>query len=214
MTSQEEIAKILLNNKAVTLSANPPYTWASGIKAPIYCDNRLLISFPEERKKIINGFKELISKHKLEFDVIGGTAMAAVPWAAFLAYEIGKPMVYIRPEPKDHGKGKQVEGFMQKGARILIVEDLISTGGSSLKSATACQREYDAQIIGVIAIFSYEMEKAKLTFTGTSLTFYTLSNFSSLIDVATQLDYLKPEDKENVLKWNADPENWWASTSK
>jgi orotate phosphoribosyltransferase len=214
MSRQQEIAKILLNNKAVTLSTNPPYTWASGIKAPIYCDNRLLISFPDDRKKIIDGFKELISEHKLRFDVIGGTAMAAVPWAAFLAYEIEKPMVYIRPEPKDHGKGKQVEGFMQKGARILIVEDLISTGGSSLKSRAACQREYDAQVIGVIAIFSYEMEKAKQAFAEASFPFYTLSNFSSLIDVATQSDYLKLKDKENVLKWSADPENWWVSISK
>ena len=213
MTTAEETAKILLSIKAVTVSTNPPYTWASGMKAPIYCDNRLLISYPEERRKIINGFKKLIADNNLQFDVIGGTAMAAVPWASFLAYELNKPMVYIRPEPKGHGKGKQVEGFMKPGSRVLIVEDLISSGGSSLKSAAACQREYNAVITNIIAIFNYQMNQSKQAFHATHISLHTLSNFSTLIDVATQENYLTPTEKKQALSWSEDPENWWSKIS-
>lgn len=207
MTPQE-IASILLNIKAVTLSTNPPYTWTSGIKAPIYCDNRLLISYPEERAKIIAGFEKLIEENNLEFDVIGGTATAAIPWASFLAMKLNKPLVYIRPKPKDYGAGKQVEGTMPKGARVLIVEDLISTGGSSIRSGEACEREFDAKVVAVIAIFNYEMEKSKQEFSTKNIPLFTLSNFSTLIQVATEQNYLKPEDKENVLQWSKDPEHW------
>ena len=213
MTTTQEIAKILLKIKAVTVSTNPPYTWASGMKAPIYCDNRLLISYPEERRKIIDGFKKLIVDNNLQFDVIGGTAMAAVPWASFLAYELNKPMVYIRPEPKAHGRGKQVEGFMKPGSRVLIVEDLISSGGSSLKSAAACEREYQAHITNVIAIFNYQMNRSKQAFQATNISLQTLSNFSTLIDVATQENYLTPTEKEQALSWSEDPENWWTKIS-
>ena len=128
----KEIAQILLEKQAVKISTDPPFTWTSGMKSPIYCDNRLLISYPEERKKILEGFKNLIAENNLEFDVIGGTATAAIPWAAFLAFDLDKPMVYIRPKPKGHGAGRRVEGTMEKGSRVLIVEDLISTGGSSI----------------------------------------------------------------------------------
>ncbi len=213
MTTAEEIAKILLKIKAVTVSTNPPYTWASGMKAPIYCDNRLIISFPEERKKVIMAFKKLVEERGIQFDIIGGTAMAAVPWASFLAYELNKPMVYIRPEPKAHGKGKQVEGFMKPGSKVLIVEDLISSGGSSLKSAAACQREHNATVTNVIAIFNYQMNQAKQAFTAANIMLDTLSNFSTLIDVATTENYLKPTEKKQALSWSADPENWWSTIS-
>ncbi len=213
MTIAQEIAHILLNVKAVTLSTNPPYTWSSGIKAPIYCDNRMLISFPAERKKVVEGFKKLVAENHLEFDVIGGTALAAVPWAAFLAYELNKPMVYIRPEPKAHGKGKQVEGVMESGAHVLIVEDLISTGGSSLKSAAACSKEYNARITDVLAIFNYEMTAAKTAFAEKNINLHTLSNFSTLVAVAEQEKYLTLEEKNQALSWSADPEHWWSKVS-
>ncbi len=213
MSIDQEIAHILLSAKAVTLSTNPPYTWSSGLKSPIYCDNRLLISFPEERKKIINGFVRLIEEKKIEFDVIGGTALAAVPWASFLAYTLNKPMVYIRPEPKDHGKGKQVEGALKNGARVLIVEDLISTGGSSLKSAAACMNERTAIVTDVIAIFDYQMSQAKKAFAEKNINLYTLSNFSTLLDTATTEHYLNSQEKEQALNWSADPEAWSARFS-
>lgn len=202
---------MLLDKQAVTLRIDPPFTWTSGIRAPIYCDNRLLISFPEERRNIVQGFKELIAEKKLEFDVVAGTATAAIPWAAFLAYELNKPMVYVRPEPKGHGAGKQVEGTMPAGARVLIVEDLISTGGSSIKSALACQKEYTAKIVGVLAIFTYEMAKAKESFEKENIACFTLSNFFTLIDVAVASNYLSEDSKEEVLSWSSDPENWWKS---
>ncbi len=163
---------------------------------------------------VVDGFKKLVQEKKLEFDVIGGTAMAAVPWASFLAYELNKPMVYIRPEPKDHGKGKQVEGMMPNGAHVLIVEDLISTGGSSLKSAAACLKEYNANVTDVLAIFNYEMTKAKDAFTNAGITLHTLSNFSTLINVAEQEKYLSNEEKNQAMSWSADPENWWNSLAK
>lgn len=208
MNTEEKIAEILLKLKAVNLSTNPPYTWTSGLKAPIYCDNRLIISYPTERQSIIDGFKDIIKQNNLSFDVIAGTATAAIPWAAFLAYELGTPMVYVRPEPKGHGAGKQVEGTMPKNARVLIVEDLISTGKSSIKSAEACEREFNAQIIGVLAIFTYEMEKGKNAFRVKKLPFFTLSNFSTLIEIASRTNYLAATEKENVLAWSKDPENW------
>ena len=211
MTTAEKIAHILLDTKAVMLNTNPPFTWTSGIKSPIYCDNRLLISYPDERGQIIAGMKQLVADNNLQFDVVGGTATAAIPWAAFLAYELGKPMVYIRPEPKAHGAGKQVEGRMDRGARVLIVEDLISTGGSSLRSAQACEREYGAKAVGIMAIFTYEMNKAKVAFAAAGIPQYTLSNFSTLIDVATTQNYLQPEQKASVLEWSHDPEHWQAS---
>src|SRR3989338_9576666 len=164
MDTEEKVAQALLNIKAVQVRINPPFTWNTGLLAPIYCDNRLLISYPKERDLIIKGFKELIVSNNLQFDVIAGTATAGIPWASFLAMELNKPMVYVRAHPKDYGKTKQVEGFMPTGSRVLIVEDLISTGRSSLTSATACQREYNAKIAGVIAIFDYQMERAQQSF--------------------------------------------------
>lgn len=213
MTIAEAIANVLLTVQAVRLSTNPPFTWTSGIKAPIYCDNRLLISYPKERQQIIEGFKQLIAENNLTFDVIGGTATAAIPWAAFLAHELNLPMVYIRPEPKKHGAGKQVEGTMKPGARVLIVEDLISTGGSSIRSADACVREYNASIVGIMAIFTYEMRQAKNASQERSIPFFTLSDFSTLVDVATEKNFLAPADKTAVLTWSEQPETWGIQAS-
>ena len=140
--------------------------------------------------------------------MLAGTATAAIPWAAFLAVELNKPMVYVRAQPKDYGATKQVEGFMQKGARVLIVEDLISTGRSSLTSAMACQREYKAQVEGVLAIFNYEMKRAKESFAENKIKLFALSNFSSLINVAAEAKYLNEEEKQSALSWSADPDAW------
>lgn len=206
--SPTEIAEILLNKKAVQISTNPPFTWTSGLRSPLYCDNRLLISFPEEREKIINAFIEIITENKIEFDVIGGTATAAIPWASFLAMKLRKPLVYIRPKPKEYGAGKQVEGTMERGSRVLIVEDLISTGGSSLRSAEACYKEYNATCVGVLAIFSYELEKAKQEFTSKKIPLFTLSNIASLLLVAEEKKYITPEQKNDIVQWKQNPETW------
>lgn len=207
MTLAQDIANILLEKKAVKISVDPPFTWTSGIKSPIYCDNRLLISYPKERQMILDGFKQLISDNDLQFDVLGGTATAAIPWAAFLAQELGKPMVYIRPKPKGHGAGKQVEGTMEKGARVLIVEDLFSTGGSSIRSAQACQREYEAEVVGVMAIFSYQMKKCVEAFAESGLKNFALSDFPTLVE---QLD-MNDEQKTLITQFKQDPAGWWGT---
>lgn len=208
MDEEKIIAKMLLDIKAVKVSVSPPFTWNTGLLAPIYCDNRLVISYPKERSLVTEGFKNLIEKNNLEFDVFAGTATAGIPWASFLAAELNKPMVYVRAQPKDYGKAKQVEGFMPNGARVLIVEDLISTGRSSLTSAKACQREYGAQIVAVIAIFDYQMELAKQSFVDANINLLALSNFSSLVKVAAEQSYLTKEEKDNALSWGANPEAW------
>jgi len=208
MNTAKDIAGMLLEIKAVGVRLDPPYTWSSGMKRPIYCDNRLIISYPEHRQKVIDGFKELIKEHNLEFDVIGGTASAAIPWAAFLAYEIGKPMVYIKKKSKGYGMDKLVEGHMNEGDRILIVEDLISTGGSATRAAEACVNQCKDKITGVIAIFTYEMQEAKQTFSSVQFPLYTLTNFHELIDVATEQKYLSYEDKRESLRWSENPKAW------
>ena len=200
----ESIAQLLLQKKAVKISAEPPFTWTSGIKSPIYCDNRLLISFPEARKTVVEGFKNIITQNNLEFDVLGGTATAAIPWAAFLAQALDMPMVYIRPKPKGHGAGKQVEGTMKKGSRVLIVEDLFATGGSSIRSAEACVREFEAEIVGAMAIFTYGFDAATNGFKEAGIKTYTLSGFQTLVD---QLD-VSDEEKSMILDFAEDPQGW------
>ena len=208
MNQEETIAKMLLDIKAVQVKVNPPFTWNTGWLAPIYCDNRLLISYPTERSLVVKGFKDLIVSQNLEFDVIAGTATAGIPWASFLALELNKPMVYVRAQPKDYGKTKQVEGFMQKGSRVLIVEDLIATGRSSLTSAMACEREYEAKVIGVLAVFNYQMQVAEKLFDDTKTPLMALSNFSTLLKVAASEKYLTEEEKQSAMSWGADPEAW------
>ena len=210
MDIASDIACVLLERGAVRVCAEPPFVWTSGIRAPIYCDNRVLISFVEARNKIVEGFKNLIVENGLVFDVVGGTATAAIPWAAFLAAELEKPMVYVRPKPKGHGAGKQVEGTMDKGARVLIVEDLFSTGGSSIRSAEACVREFDAEVVGAVAIFTYEFEKARRGFEEAGISFFTLSCFSALV---RELD-ISDEEKKMILGFSSDPDGWWDKISK
>ena len=208
MKEEEIIAKMLLDIKAVKVKVNPPFTWNTGLLAPIYCDNRLLISYPQQRRVIVEGLKKLIADNNLQFDVIAGTATAGIPWASFLAAELNKPMVYVRSQPKDYGASKQVEGFMEEGARVLIVEDLISTGRSSLTTVAACQKEYNAQITGVLAIFNYQMQVANQSFWEAKIPLMTLSNFSALVSVAVAENYLTEEEKQNALSWGKDPEAW------
>jgi orotate phosphoribosyltransferase len=208
MTQEELTAKALLNIKAVRVKVNPPFVWNTGLLAPIYCDNRLLISYPKERSLIIEGFKKLIIKNNLQFDVVAGTATAGIPWASFLAMELNKPMVYVRAQPKDYGATKQVEGFMETGSRVLIVEDLISTGRSSLTSVLACQRECNARVVGVLAIFDYQMQIAKQSFSDAKIPLATLSDFSTLIKVAVEENYLTEKEKQDALSWGSEPEVW------
>jgi len=207
MNLARDIAETLLSIEAVKVKTNPPFTWASGIKSPIYCDNRKLISYPDGRKKVVEGFKQLIREKNIQFDVIGGTATAAIPWASFLAYDLNVPMIYIRPEKKDHGSGKQVEGELKEGKRVLIVEDLISTGGSSLKAVDALRHEA-CDVLGMAAIFSYEFPNAKQNFSNANCKLITLSNYSSLIDFALETGFISQNDVQTLRSWREAPESW------
>ena len=205
--ADKEVAKILLKLKAVTLRVDPPYKWTSGILAPIYTDNRLLISYPQERDEIINYFLELLKKNRIEFDVVAGTATAGIPWAAWIAEKLKKPMVYARKEAKGHGKENLIEGKLEKNSKVLVVEDLISTGGSSISTINAV-READCEADFCVAIFTYKMKKADENFKENKCRLFTLTDFNALVEVASETGYIKKDEKNVVLSWSKDPEKW------
>lgn len=203
----KQVAKDLLEINAVTLSPNKPFTWASGIKSPIYCDNRLTISYPKIRKEIAQGIANLIRDLFPEAQVIAGTATAGIPHAAWIAAELNLPMIYVRSKPKDHGQGRQIEGVVEKGQKTILIDDLISTGGSVLKAVEAAQKE-GADVIGVCGIFSYQLEAAKRNFAAVNIPFVTLTNYSELIEVAAQNNQITEEDRNLLHKWRESPKDW------
>lgn len=193
MSIEKKVAQDLLEIKAVSLSPNEPYTWASGIKSPIYCDNRITMSYPSVRREIAKGLAELIKRDYSEAEVIAGTATAGIPHAAWVAELLDLPMVYIRGKAKDHGKGNQIEGRITKNQKMVIIEDLISTGGSVIDAAVAAKNE-GADVIGAAAIFTYELPKGIENFKKHQLSFATLTNYSTLIDVALELGTIEAND--------------------
>lgn len=201
------LAEHLLTIGAVVLSPDQPFTWASGLRAPIYCDNRLTLSFPEVRRAIASGFASHIEAQGLKPDVIAGTATAGIPHAAWLAERLTLPMVYVRSRPKAHGKGNQIEGWLEARQRVVLVEDLISTGGSSLEAVQAL-REAEAEVVAVLGIFSYGLPVAAQRFADASVPLYTLTDFPTLLAVAAETGYLKPEAVDQLRTWNQDPEAW------
>lgn len=206
---EKEIAKSLLDVKAVFLRPNEPFTWASGIKSPIYCDNRLVLSFPEKRDLVKNGLVDLIKEAYPEVEVIMGTATAGIPMAALTADVMGIPMGYVRSSNKTHGKENKIEGRVLPGQKVVVVEDLISTGGSCIGVVEAL-RAAGAVVLGVAAIFSYQLQDAAENFGSIHCPFVTLSNYDALIDAALELDYIKHEDLEKLKAWKQDPkdESW------
>jgi orotate phosphoribosyltransferase len=202
-----DVAKILLDINAVTLSPQKPYKFVSGIFSPIYCDNRLLMSYPEKRKKIIDYFAEVIKERNLDFDIIAGIASSGIPYASWLAEKLGKPMIYIRKKSKVHGKENLIEGKLERNQKVIIIEDLISTGGSSVSGVEAV-RDQGGVVEYCLAIFTYEMEKAKENFRNANCELISLSNFTNLIEIASENNYIKHEDKTKTLEWNKDPQNW------
>lgn len=208
MTIAEQIAKNLLDVGAVQLRVDPPFVWTSGLNTPIYTDNRLVISFPKERTFVVDAMLELIKEKNLEFDVVAGTASAAVPWASFVAQRLDLPMVYIKHKSKGYGTNKSIEGTMEKGARVLIVEDLISTGGSAVRAVQSCRDEYDADVVGVLAIFNYEFKKSKQAFEEAGAPLLELTNFSTLVRTASESGFIEEQYKDVILEWSNDPESW------
>lgn len=205
--SAEEVASILLRIKAVTLRLNPPYTWVSGIRAPIYTDNRLLMSYVDERERVVFGFLKMIEDKKIHCDAIAATATAGISWGAWIADHLGVPLVFVRGSNKGHGKENAVEGKVEKGMHYVVIEDLISTGGSSVNTATQV-RAQGGVVEHIVAIFTYELPSSKKNFRENGLALSALTNFTTLISIAIREKYLKKADEEAVLSWKMDPEGW------
>ncbi|WP_178023092.1 orotate phosphoribosyltransferase [uncultured Paenibacillus sp.] len=201
---EAQIAGSLLDIGAVALRPHQPFTWTSGIQSPIYCDNRLTMSYPEIRDLIAESFAAMIRNTYPEVEVIAGTATAGIPHAAFTSQKLGLPMAYIRDKAKGHGKENQIEGLIKPGQKVVVIEDLISTGGSSIKAAQAV-REAGAEPLAVLAIFSYQLDKAVQAFADAGLPLQTLSNYSALIDVAVKRGDIQAEDLELLRSWRQDP---------
>lgn len=206
-TIETKIAQNLLDIEAVFLSPNDPFTWASGIKSPIYCDNRMTMSYPDVRKAIAKGLADKIKADYPDVEVIAGTATAGIPHAAWVAEILDLPMVYIRSKAKDHGKGNQIEGRIQEGQKMVVIEDLISTGGSVLEACEAAKRE-GADVLGVSAIFTYELPKGVTNFENAGVSLTTLTNYSTLLEAALTSNYIEEVDLELLKSWKQDPENW------
>jgi len=207
MSRESEIASILLDSNAVSLRPDKPFRYASGILSPIYCDNRILISLPDERKKVIDSFLSLINETKAEFEVVAGTATAGIPHAAWISDKFGKPMIYVRQTTKSHGKENVIEGLLQNNDNVIVIEDLISTGGSSVQAVKAIKAK-GATVSGCFAIFTYEMKKAKDAFRDVKCPVHALSNFSTLVKTAKEKGLISSEDEKTVLEWNSDPSGW------
>lgn len=207
MTLANDIARDLLKIKAVYLKPEEPFTWASGIKSPIYTDNRVTLAYPETRTLIENGFVEKIRAEFSDVEVIAGTATAGIPHGAIIADKMNLPFAYIRSKPKDHGAGNQIEGRVAPGQKMVVIEDLISTGGSVLDAIEAAKRE-GADVIGAAAIFTYELPKADKNFADAGVKLVTLSNYTELIHLAEQEGYINAEGLTLLKKFKDDQENW------
>lgn len=203
MTIQKEVAQGLLEVGAVELSPNDLFTWASGIKSPIYCDTRLTISYPKVRKIIATGLAELIKEYFPETEVVAGTATAGIPHAAWVSEILDLPMVYVRSKPKDHGRGNQTEGKLRDGQKVVVVEDIISTGGSSITAVEALRRE-GAEVLGVVSVYSYMLPRAQENFDQVGVPYKSLSNFEALVEAAKETGAIEESDIPGLLQWHAD----------
>ncbi|MBQ7222550.1 MAG: orotate phosphoribosyltransferase [Bacteroidales bacterium] len=213
MESFEKIvAKHLLDIKAVLLSPDEPFTWASGWKSPIYCDNRKILSYPKFRSNVADYMVELISDKFPSVEIIAGVATGAIAIGALVAERMDKPFVYIRPKPKDHGTGSQIEGELPRGANVVVIEDLISTGMSSLGAADAAIRA-GANVVGMVAVFSYNFPKARRAFENANIELHTLSNYDTLIDCAIECGYVSDSDLDVLRDWRFRPDVWTGKSS-
>ena len=207
--SEKSIAKHLLDIKAVFLRPNEPFTWASGIKSPIYCDNRLTLSYPTVRRHVEEGLAKLIKENYPEVECLMGTATAGIAHAALAADILELPMGYVRGGAKSHGRNNQIEGLVKPGMKVVVVEDLISTGGSSLECVDAL-REAGCEVLGMVAIFTYLLPKATVNFEAKNCSFRTLTNYDTLVEVAVENNYIAPQDLEKLKAWKVNPadESW------
>jgi len=207
MDSSKRIADFLLQIKAIKLQPSNPFIWASGWKSPIYCDNRKTLSFPEVRTYIRDSFAEKVKLLYPEVQVIAGVATGAIAHGALAAEKLGLPFIYVRSEAKEHGLGNQIEGFFEKGQKVVVIEDLISTGGSSLNAVKAL-RNAGCQVLGMVAIFTYEFRKASDAFSTEGCDLQTLTNYSTLVETAVSSGYISQAEVETLKQWRLDPAGW------
>jgi orotate phosphoribosyltransferase len=208
MSDSSDIAsKILLKLKAVTLSPNKPFTYASGIISPVYTDCRVLIGYPDERKQIRDLYIDAIKNSGAEFDIVAGTATAGIPHAAWIAEELNLPMIYVRGKAKDHGKENLVEGPLEKGQKVIVIEDLVSTGESSINSVNAI-RNLGGEVSHVFSIITYGIGKGEEAFKENNLELISLTTFEQVVEEAKRMDYINEEETEIVLDWVQDPKGW------
>jgi orotate phosphoribosyltransferase len=200
-------AEFLLQINAIKLQPSNPFTWASGWKSPIYCDNRKTLSFPEVRSYIRDSFATMVRELYPEADLIAGVATGAIAHGALVADKMGLPFIYVRSGAKEHGLGNQIEGYFEPSQKVVVIEDLISTGGSSLNAVKAL-REAGCTVLGMVAIFTYEFKKAADAFAAENCRLNTLSNYSTLIQAAVASGYISESDVETLKKWRTDPASW------
>lgn len=207
--TQKLIAKDLLSIKAVFFRPNEPFTWASGIKSPVYCDNRLTLTAPEVRNHVEQGLKGLIERHFPDAEVLMGTSTAGIAHAAITAHIMGLPMGYVRSGNKDHGRKNQIEGRLEKGQKVVVVEDLISTGGSVIEVVKVL-KEAGADVLGVVSIFTYGMKKGLERLAAENVVNYSLSNFDAIAQVAAEEGYIAADDVKRLIKFRDNPsdESW------
>jgi len=206
----QQLARNLLDIKAVLLAPDDPFTWSSGLRAPIYCDNRLTMAYPQVRRAIRDGFATVLNDKGWAPDVIVGTATAGIPHAAWLADRLDAPMAYVRSSAKAHGRQNQIEGRVTAGQTAVVIEDLVSTGGSALDAVEAV-REAGATVLAVLAIFTYELDAAAERFAAADVPLRTLTQYSTLLDAAEARGELTPEALRTLRDWRHDPEGWSAA---
>jgi orotate phosphoribosyltransferase len=207
MFHSTQFAKNLLQIKAIRINLQNLFVWASGIHSPIYCDNRLALSHPEVRDKVIESLIQILDKYE-NIDYIAGVATAGIPWGTLVADRLKKPFVYIRAEAKSHGRKNQIEGELAENSTVLIIEDLISTGGSSIKAVEAI-RNHNCHVRAVISLFDYKLEAAQRNFEDISCSYESLCDFDILINEARLLKYINDKEFEIIKSWKTDPENWY-----
>ena len=211
MNNKKAVAEKLLQINAIKLSVSKPFTWASGWKSPIYCDNRKILSYPYIRDFIKSELCNTVFQSYENAEMIAGVATAGIPWGAMVADQLKLPYIYVRPKPKEHGLGNQIEGFYEPGKKVVIIEDLISTGKSSLLVAEVLKNE-GLKVEGMVSIFNYGFDIAKNAFKNAKVNFHSLTDYDSVITLAIEKNYVSEKDQNTLLNWRADPANWDVSS--
>ncbi len=207
MTNEKAVAEKLLQINAIKLSPQQPFTWASGWKSPIYCDNRKVLSFPFVRDFIKSEMCNVVFEQFSQAEILAGVATAGIPWGAMVADQLKLPYIYVRPKPKEHGLGNQIEGFYEKGKKVVVIEDLISTGKSSLEVVEVL-RKAAMEVTGMVSIFTYGFDIAAKAFEAAKVEYRSLTNYATLIELAVDKGIVTAVQQNTLLNWRQDPANW------